>query len=71
MRQMTLTGGTITFPTDLDIITDQREKKLQLLSFKEAGLWPQHISIVANIRSTNLLVPFLMERLEAPLQGYA
>ncbi|GEK93126.1 hypothetical protein GWA01_08960 [Gluconobacter wancherniae NBRC 103581] len=33
MRQMTLTGGTITFPTDLNIITDQREKKTSIAVF--------------------------------------
>ncbi|MEJ5155204.1 hypothetical protein [Gluconobacter wancherniae] len=42
-----------------------------MLSFKEAGLWPQHISIVDNIRNTNPLVPLFMERLEALLQGCA
>jgi DNA-binding transcriptional LysR family regulator len=67
MRQIAMTDEVITFLTPLDIIAEAREGKLRCLPFRETGLWPQHLALVAHARNTNPLLQLLVDRIEAIL----
>lgn len=67
MRQMAMTDEVITFLTPLDVMTEMREGKLKFLPFRETGLWPQHLALVAHARNTNPVLQLLVDRIEAIL----
>ncbi|GAA4480532.1 LysR family transcriptional regulator [Gluconacetobacter asukensis] len=67
MCKMAMSDEAITFLTPLDIITELHTRKLKYLPFRDTGLRPQHLALVAHARNTNPLVPLLVDRIESLL----